>query len=58
MGNQDNTRSRDQDIRHQLPQQEQAADKSAKNRDNKQGQPNQARQDGDRSAENDRLSRH
>ncbi|MEJ0027450.1 MAG: hypothetical protein WDN01_15605 [Rhizomicrobium sp.] len=57
MGNQDNTRTRDQDIRRQPPQQEQAADKSAKKRD-KQGRQDQADQDGRQASENDRMSRH
>ncbi len=55
MGQQDNTRSQDRDIRRQPQQQEQATDKNAKKRD-KTGQS--GRQPGDEATEDERMSRH
>jgi len=58
MGQQDNTRNQDQDIRRQPQQQEQTGGKSAKKQD-KAGQQGQAGQpDSQPRSDNDRTSRH
>ncbi len=57
MGQQDNTRNQDQDIRRQPQQQEQTGGKSAKKTD-KQDQPQQGRQSDMRRSDDDRMSRH
>jgi len=59
MGQNDNTRTQDQDIRRQPPQQEQTGGKSAKKADKQNPQQQQTgRQPGMGRSEDDRSSRH